>query len=54
MATGLTSLGFTAGDVLTNAQPIVTLIGPILAFVIGIPVAFMIARKTRNLFTSSR
>lgn len=48
----MTSLGFTVADVMTAAQPIVTLIGPILAFVIAIPVAFYFARQTKGLFAS--
>lgn len=47
----MTDLGFSVTDIMSSAQPIVTLIGPILAFVVAIPLAFTIARKTKNLFS---
>lgn len=51
--TGLT-LGFTSADVMTNMQPLLTTIGPILAFVVAIPITFYLARKVKGLFASSR
>lgn len=50
----MTDIGFSIADVLAAAQPLVTLLGPILAFAIGIPVAFNIMKRAKGLFSSGR
>lgn len=44
------SFGFGVSDIVNNTQSLVTLLGPVLVFFIGLPIAFYIGSKIKNLF----